>query len=156
MIRGGGDSEGTRRLSLTARVVSCQLVQVIINTTHLEQSCHFLEEFISNITNVPPDTVNATKLYGTSTFKDARHAAEAEIYTSLNAKIDQFLQLADYDWLAPVQGGGTLAASDYLIDLIAFLKSTFSVFTNLPGEPLGSAAADYAAAQDIDSTARRR
>uniref|UniRef100_A0A4W6CCS6 Exocyst complex component n=1 Tax=Lates calcarifer TaxID=8187 RepID=A0A4W6CCS6_LATCA len=111
-----------------------ELVQVIINTTHLEQSCHFLEEFISNITNVPPDTVNATKLYGTSTFKDARHAAEAEIYTSLNAKIDQFLQLADYDWLAAVQGGGTLTASDYLIDLIAFLKSTFSVFTNLPGK----------------------
>lgn len=52
--------------------VSCvciQLVQVIINTTHLEQCCHFLEEFISNITNVPPDTANATKLYGTSTFK---------------------------------------------------------------------------------------
>ncbi|XP_022616821.1 exocyst complex component 6B isoform X5 [Seriola dumerili] len=113
-----------------------ELVQVIINTTHLEQSCHFLEEFISNITNVPPDTVNATKLYGTSTFKDARHAAEAEIYTSLNAKIDQFLQLADYDWLAAVQGGGTLTASDYLIDLIAFLKSTFSVFTNLPGTPI--------------------
>uniref|UniRef100_A0A669F0I5 Exocyst complex component n=1 Tax=Oreochromis niloticus TaxID=8128 RepID=A0A669F0I5_ORENI len=111
-----------------------ELVQVIINTTHLEQSCHFLEEFISNITNVPPDTVNATKLYGTSTFKDARHAAEAEIYTSLNAKIDQFLQLADYDWMAAVPGGENLAASDYLIDLIAFLKSTFSVFTNLPGK----------------------
>uniref|UniRef100_A0A671VB18 Exocyst complex component n=1 Tax=Sparus aurata TaxID=8175 RepID=A0A671VB18_SPAAU len=111
-----------------------ELVQVIINTTHLEQSCHFLEEFISNITNVPPDTANATKLYGTSTFKDARHAAEAEIYTSLNAKIDQFLQLADYDWMAAVQGGGTLDTSDYLIDLIAFLKSTFSVFTNLPGK----------------------
>lgn len=42
---------------------------MIINTTHLEQCCHFLEEFISNITNVPPDTANATKLYGTSTFK---------------------------------------------------------------------------------------
>ncbi|XP_030610069.1 exocyst complex component 6B-like [Archocentrus centrarchus] len=111
-----------------------ELVQVIINTTHLEQSCHFLEEFISNITNVPPDTVNATKLYGTSTFKDARHAAEAEIYTSLNAKIDQFLQLADYDWMAAVPGSENLAASDYLIDLIAFLKSTFSVFTNLPGK----------------------
>ncbi|XP_068611692.1 exocyst complex component 6B [Brachionichthys hirsutus] len=111
-----------------------ELVQVIINTTHLEQSCHFLEEFISNITNVPPDTVNITKLYGTSTFKDARHAAEAEIYTSLNAKIDQFLQLADYDWMAAVQGGGTPDTSDYLVDLIAFLKSTFSVFTNLPGK----------------------
>ncbi|XP_056156047.1 exocyst complex component 6B isoform X2 [Lampris incognitus] len=109
-----------------------ELVQVIINTTHLEQACHYLEEFISNITNVPPDTVNATKLYGTSTFKDARHAAEAEIYTNLNTKIDQFLQLADYDWTTPGQGGGT--PSDYLTDLIAFLKSTFSVFTNLPGK----------------------
>lgn len=111
-----------------------ELVQVIINTTHLELSCHFLEEFISNITNVPPDSANATKLYGTSTFKDARHAAESEIYTNINAKIDQFLQLADYDWMAPVPGGGTPEASDYLLDLIAFLKSTFSVFTNLPGK----------------------
>lgn len=161
--------------------VCIQLVQVIINTTHLEQSCHYLEEFISNITNVPPHTVNATKLYGTSTFKvllracisqiyvyiyivvcidmcvsiysicifhysthasavwcvlfqDARHSAEAEIYTSLNAKIDQFLQLADYDWLVSAQGDNG-EASDYLIDLIAFLKSTFSVFTNLPVSP---------------------
>uniref|UniRef100_A0A671NK95 Exocyst complex component n=1 Tax=Sinocyclocheilus anshuiensis TaxID=1608454 RepID=A0A671NK95_9TELE len=108
-----------------------ELVQIIINTTHLEQSCHYLEEFISNITNVPPDTINATKLYGTSTFKDARHAAEEEIYTNLNQKIDQFLQLADYDWMA-AQGGGQ--ASDYLSDLIAFLCSTFAVFTHLPGK----------------------
>uniref|UniRef100_A0A8C7DG55 Exocyst complex component 6B n=1 Tax=Oncorhynchus kisutch TaxID=8019 RepID=A0A8C7DG55_ONCKI len=108
-----------------------ELVQVIINTTQLEASCVYLEEFISNITNVPPDTANATKLYGTSTFKDARHAAEEEIYTNLNAKIDQFLQLADYDWTA-AQGGG--APSDYLSDLIAFLCSTFSVFTHLPGK----------------------
>uniref|UniRef100_A0A8K9Y3V9 Exocyst complex component n=1 Tax=Oncorhynchus mykiss TaxID=8022 RepID=A0A8K9Y3V9_ONCMY len=108
-----------------------ELVQVIINTTQLEASCVYLEEFISNITNVPPDTANATKLYGTSTFKDARHAAEEEIYTNLNAKIDQFLQLADYDWTA-AQGGGD--PSDYLSDLIAFLCSTFSVFTHLPGK----------------------
>ncbi|KAJ8262599.1 hypothetical protein GJAV_G00168220 [Gymnothorax javanicus] len=108
-----------------------ELVQIIINTTHLEQSCEFLEGFISNITNVPPDTINATKLYGTSTFKDARHAAEEEIYMNLNQKIDQFLQLADYDWMA-AQGGGQ--ASDYLSDLIAFLCSTFAVFTHLPGK----------------------
>lgn len=58
------------KLAYTYALPCCkQLVQVIINTTHLEQSCHFLEEFISNITNVPPDTVNTTKLYGTSTFK---------------------------------------------------------------------------------------
>ncbi|KAL4660945.1 exocyst complex component 6B isoform X2 [Arapaima gigas] len=110
-----------------------ELVQIIINTTHLEQSCQFLEGFISNITNVPPDTINATKLYGTSTFKDARHTAEEEIYTNLNQKIDQFLQLADYDWMAAQAHG---QASDYLSDLIAFLCSTFSVFTNLPGKAI--------------------
>ncbi|XP_071311867.1 exocyst complex component 6B isoform X1 [Agelaius tricolor] len=107
-----------------------ELVQIIINTTHLEKSCKFLEEFITNITNVLPETVHTTKLYGTTTFKDARHAAEEEIYTNLNQKIDQFLQLADYDWMAPEPGS---RASEYLVDLIGFLRSTFAVFTHLPG-----------------------
>uniref|UniRef100_A0A8B9VC96 Exocyst complex component n=1 Tax=Anas zonorhyncha TaxID=75864 RepID=A0A8B9VC96_9AVES len=106
-----------------------ELVQIIINTTHLEKSCKFLEEFITNITNVLPETVHTTKLYGTTTFKDARHAAEEEIYTNLNQKIDQFLQLADYDWMAMEPGS---KASDYLVDLIGFLRSTFAVFTHLP------------------------
>ncbi|XP_077157470.1 exocyst complex component 6B isoform X2 [Paroedura picta] len=108
-----------------------ELVQMIINTTHLEKSCQFLEEFITNITSVLPDTVHTTKLYGTTTFKDARHAAEEEIYTTLNQKIDQFLQLADYDWMAAEP---TAEASDYLVDLMAFLRSTFAVFTHLPGK----------------------
>ncbi|XP_030046821.1 exocyst complex component 6B isoform X2 [Microcaecilia unicolor] len=107
-----------------------ELVQIIINTTHLEISCKFLEEFITNITNVLPETVHTTKLYGLTTFKDARHAAEEEIYTNLNQKIDQFLQLADYDWMATEPHS---RASDYLLDLIAFLHSTFAVFTHLPG-----------------------
>ncbi|NWY37308.1 EXC6B protein, partial [Sylvia atricapilla] len=109
-----------------------ELVQIIINTTHLEKSCRFLEEFITNITNVLPETVHTTKLYGTTTFKDARHAAEEEIYTNLNQKIDQFVQLADYDWMALEPGS---RASDYLVDLIAFLRSTFAVFTHLPVSP---------------------
>ncbi|XP_053314068.1 exocyst complex component 6B isoform X2 [Spea bombifrons] len=108
-----------------------ELVQIIINTTHLEISCKFLEEFITNITNVLPDTVHTTKLYGLTTFKDARQAAEEEIYTNLNQKIDQFLQLADYDWMASESGN---QASDYLVDLVAFLNSTFAVFTHLPGK----------------------
>ncbi|XP_059515416.1 exocyst complex component 6B isoform X3 [Myotis daubentonii] len=108
-----------------------ELVQIIINTTHLEKSCKYLEEFITNITNVLPETVHTSKLYGTTTFKDARHAAEEEIYTNLNQKIDQFLQLADYDWMTGDLGN---KASDYLVDLIAFLRSTFAVFTHLPGK----------------------
>ncbi|XP_077959391.1 exocyst complex component 6 isoform X8 [Gasterosteus aculeatus] len=106
-----------------------ELVQIIINTTHLEQACKYLEEFITNITNVSPETVHTTRLYGLSTFKDARHAAEGEIYTKLNQKIDEFIQLADYEWGMSESDG---RASGYLMDLINFLRSTFQVFTHLP------------------------
>ncbi|XP_062299043.1 exocyst complex component 6 isoform X1 [Scomber scombrus] len=108
-----------------------ELVQIIINTTHLEQACRYLEEFITNITNVSPETVHTTRLYGLSTFKDARHAAEGEIYTKLNQKIDEFIQLADYEWGMAESDG---RASGYLMDLINFLRSTFQVFTHLPGK----------------------
>ncbi|XP_072522811.1 exocyst complex component 6 isoform X2 [Salminus brasiliensis] len=106
-----------------------ELVQIIINTTHLEQACKYLEDFITNITNVSPETVHTTRLYGLSTFKDARHAAEGEIYTKLNQKIDEFIQLADYEWNMGESDG---RASGYLMDLINFLRSTFQVFTHLP------------------------
>ncbi|XP_043568420.1 exocyst complex component 6-like isoform X4 [Chiloscyllium plagiosum] len=108
-----------------------ELVQIIINTTHLEQACKYLEDFITNITNVSPETVHTTRLYGLSTFKDARHAAEGEIYTKLNHKIDEFVQLADYEWTMTEPNG---RASGYLMDLINFLRSTFQVFTHLPGK----------------------
>ncbi|XP_038620281.1 exocyst complex component 6 isoform X2 [Tachyglossus aculeatus] len=108
-----------------------ELVQIIINTTHLEQACKYLEDFITNITNVSQETVHTTRLYGLSTFKDARHSAEGEIYTKLNQKIDEFVQLADYDWTMSEPNG---RASGYLIDLINFLRSTFQVFTHLPGK----------------------
>ncbi|KFO29929.1 Exocyst complex component 6 [Fukomys damarensis] len=108
-----------------------KLVQIIINITHLEQACKYLEDFITNITNISQETVHTTRLYGLSTFKDARHAAEGEIYTKLNQKIDEFVQLADYDWTLSEPDG---RASGYLIDLINFLRSIFQVFTHLPGK----------------------
>lgn len=65
----------------------------------------------------------------TLSFQDARHAAEGEIYTKLNQKIDEFVQLADYDWTMSEPDG---RASGYLMDLINFLRSIFQVFTHLP------------------------
>lgn len=50
-------------------VCALQLVQIIINTTHLEQACKYLEDFITNITNVSPETIHTTRLYGLATFK---------------------------------------------------------------------------------------
>ncbi|XP_031761800.1 exocyst complex component 6 isoform X2 [Xenopus tropicalis] len=121
-----------------------ELVQIIINTTHLEQACKYLEDFITNITNISPETVHTTRLYGLSTFKDARHSAEEEIYTKLNQKIDEFIQLADYDWTMSEPDG---RASGYLMDLINFLRSTFQVFTNLPNNSNDHAAMSGKVAQ---------
>uniref|UniRef100_A0A8C2E3T9 Exocyst complex component n=1 Tax=Cyprinus carpio TaxID=7962 RepID=A0A8C2E3T9_CYPCA len=49
----------------------------------------------------------------------------------LNQKIDEFIQLADYEWGMSESDG---RASGYLMDLINFLRSTFQVFTHLPGK----------------------
>ncbi|KAM4637062.1 exocyst complex component 6 isoform 2-T2 [Discoglossus pictus] len=124
-------SSGLQNLIKKPHIGLTELVQIIINTTHLEQACKYLEDFITNITNISPETVHTTRLYGLSTFKDARHAAEEEIYIKLNQKIDEFIQLADYDWTMSEPDG---RASGYLMDLINFLRSTFQVFTNLPGK----------------------
>lgn len=131
-----------------------QLIQITINTNHLEDACVHLEDFIaksidsqlnaisssssstsavlmsppsSSLSSSPPHM--AFKLQGRSMFKDARSDAESQIYLQLNHKIDEFLELATYDWLLAESNG---MASAYVSDLIAFLKATFSAFTNLP------------------------
>ncbi|XP_066277850.1 exocyst complex component 6B-like isoform X2 [Branchiostoma lanceolatum] len=108
-----------------------ELVQISINTTHLETACVYLEDFISNMTGAVGDSVHTARLQGTNTFKDTRQEAESQIYTKLNTKIDEFLDLACYNWTLQEPRGH---ASGYLMDLIAFLQSTFAVFTNLPGK----------------------
>ncbi|XP_023239955.1 exocyst complex component 6B-like isoform X3 [Centruroides sculpturatus] len=106
-----------------------QLIQIMINTNYLEGASVYLEAFISNITGSTSDSSHLAKLQSRSMFKDARADAEAHIYQQLNKKIDEFLELANYDWLLNEPQG---QASNYLTDLIAFLKSTFEAFTNLP------------------------
>ena len=106
-----------------------QLIQISINMNYLEKSCVYLEDFISNITGAEKDSVHVSRLQGTSMFKDARSEAEQQIYKKLNHKIDEFLELADYDLMMSDPEG---QASGYISDLIAFLNSTFISFTNLP------------------------
>ena len=52
-----------------------------------------------------------------------------QIHTQLISKMDEFLGLADYDWLLPEPRG---TSSPWLSDLLAFLTSVFASFTNLP------------------------
>ncbi|XP_059159349.1 exocyst complex component 6B-like isoform X2 [Physella acuta] len=106
-----------------------QLIQISINMNYLEKSCEYFEEYISSITGAEKDSVHIARLHGSSMFKDARGEAEQQIYQQLNLKIDEFLDLASYDWTISESKG---QASSYLMDLVAFLQSTFMSFTNLP------------------------
>ncbi|RWS29237.1 Exocyst complex component 6B-like protein [Leptotrombidium deliense] len=118
-----------------------QLIQITINTNYLEDASVYLEEFISQTINSPSMSTpvstpqvssNASHLallQGRSMFKDTRADAESQIYLQLNQKIDEFLELASYDWILTESSG---VSSSYISDLIAFLTSTFEAFTNLP------------------------
>ena len=122
-----------------------QLIQIIINTNYLANEVQYLDEHITyqvskSLSGLEdsPDEANSSKirLQGESMFKDLRAEAESQIFQKLNDQIDEFLSLADYDWTV-VEATGT--ASSYIIDLIAWLKSTFQAFTNLP-QPLAQGA----------------
>lgn len=62
-------------------------------------------------------------------FKVARDDAERQICDKLKNKLDEFLELENYDWILVEPQGH---ASSFITDLIAFLKSTFESFTDLP------------------------
>ena len=65
----------------------------------------------------------------TNLFKVARDDAERQICDKLKNKIDEFLELENYDWMLVEPQGH---ASSFITDLIAFLRITFKSFTNLP------------------------
>lgn len=106
-----------------------QLIQIVINTLHLEDTNIFLENFISELTGAGQDATHVARLQARSMFKDIRAEGEEYIYKKLVSKMDEFLELANYDWMMADPTG---QASAWLMDLIAFLKSVFESFTNLP------------------------
>jgi len=69
------------------------------------------------------------KLQGISVFKDLRSEAESRIYELLNIKIDELLDLENFNWsLNEIQG----QASDYMKSLLNFLTSILDSFNHLP------------------------
>ncbi|XP_018314391.1 exocyst complex component 6 isoform X2 [Mycetomoellerius zeteki] len=106
-----------------------QVVQIIINTGYLEKSTKYLEEFVTNITGTSHQGQLSCMDVESAMFRVAREDAEKQICDKLKNKLDEFLELENYDWnLTEPQGH----ASGFITDLIAFLQSTFTCFTNLP------------------------
>ncbi|CAH3162057.1 unnamed protein product [Porites evermanni] len=107
-----------------------QLVQMSINSIHLEGACNHLEEYVTAVTGTSSERINVSRVYGLSSFKDMRAEAEQQVYDRLNMKIGEFIDLANYNW---VPEKARLRASSYLVDLLDYLQTTFLNFTTLPG-----------------------
>ncbi|KAK6616988.1 hypothetical protein RUM44_005345 [Polyplax serrata] len=104
-----------------------QVVQIIIDIDYLEKAAIFLDEFICSLTGCQRDDSIAVRKQ--AMFHVARDDAEKQISTKLKEKINEFLELENYNWaLVEPQG----YASNFITDLIAFLYSIFSSFTNVP------------------------
>ncbi|CAH1390512.1 unnamed protein product [Nezara viridula] len=109
-----------------------QVIQIIVDTRYLEEATVYLEEFVSNITGCRSElSLRAGKEAGGHLFGVARDDAEKQICEKLKRKLDEFVELEAYDWLLVEPQGH---ASSFITDLIAFLNSTFTSFTDLPGE----------------------
>ena len=106
-----------------------QLVQISINTTHLEASCAHLEEYISSATHSYGDGLRHTSLHGGKVFARARTAAEDGILRLFVQQIDAFLSVADYDW-TPEEP--RTACSAYISDALAYLTTMFNTLTSMP------------------------
>ncbi|XP_017489882.1 PREDICTED: exocyst complex component 6B-like [Rhagoletis zephyria] len=138
-----------------------QLIQISINTNYLEEASTYLEIYISDLIHnktvtqssmealaVPRKAFNGkdqsyiksismnnepsshlARLQGRTMFQGARSEAEAQIYTLMHFKIDEFFGIANYNYLLTDSPG---KASSYILDLMAFLTSTFEACTNLP------------------------
>ncbi|CAB3985156.1 exocyst complex component 6B-like, partial [Paramuricea clavata] len=116
-------------MKLRKKLTLAQTVQTSINTLHLETACSSLEEFVAEKTGTSNDDENVARVYGLGAFKDVRAEAEQRVYEKLNQKMDEFLDLATYNWST---SGSKNHPSEYLVDLLTYLRVTFLTFTNLP------------------------
>ncbi|CAF3177319.1 unnamed protein product [Rotaria socialis] len=105
-----------------------QLVQICINTIHLENAMPYLEDYIVALVHGSTKQLGL-RLQGASMLKDIRSLVEDRIHDKLNDKIDQCLDIASYDWMMQESMG---VASDYITTTIKFLENTFRAFTHLP------------------------
>ncbi|PAV62595.1 hypothetical protein WR25_26425 isoform B [Diploscapter pachys] len=109
-----------------------QLVQITVNIGYLEKSCESLGSFITKLTSNGEARMVHTShqvVLSERVFRDARSEVEQQIDECVKNKVNEFMDLAQYDWELPAASG---TASDYITDVIRFLETTFRSFSHLP------------------------
>lgn len=111
-----------------------QLVQIWINIDHLDTAMGELEKFISRTTKTVSERGTTGRLFGASTFKDAKQLSEKQIIETLDKHMTQIMDGVEYDWTPkdPIE-----TTSDFIRDMIAYLESMFATLLLLPDSVSG-------------------
>jgi hypothetical protein len=106
-------------------------VQILINLEHFEIACQELEQLLirarSSTSAGGPITLKATE-----EFRNNKKTAEKRIFELVNSKIDDLVDTAEYDWLAPTPPS---QPSSYMQTLTQYLANIMnSTLLGLPRE----------------------
>ncbi|RMJ27647.1 exocyst complex component Sec15 [Aspergillus sp. HF37] len=108
-----------------------QIVQILINLEHFERACHELELLLAAARS-QNSTGGPIELTATECFRVNKKAAEKRIFEVVNGKIDDLVETAEYDWMAPV---APTEPSNYMQTLTRFLSNIMnSTLLGLPTE----------------------
>lgn len=111
------------RLKSTARE---QIVQILVNMKYFENMASEVEKLLQESST----RKTIVSLNATETFQACRKKAEVRIFELVNNVVDQFLDIADYDWRTTTKN---TTPSTYLTEMVTFLKTMInSTLVNLP------------------------
>jgi hypothetical protein len=108
-----------------------QIVQILINLEHFEIACRELEQLLiaarSSTSAGGPIVLDATE-----EFRSNKKTAEKRIFELVNSKIDDLVETAEYDWMAPTL---QTEPSGYMQTLTRYLSTIMnSTLLGLPRE----------------------
>ncbi|KAH6684202.1 exocyst complex subunit Sec15-like-domain-containing protein [Halenospora varia] len=108
-----------------------QIVQILINLEHFEIACKELEQLLiaarSSTSAGGPIILDATE-----EFRSNKKTAEKRIFELVNSKIDDLVETAEYDWMAPTL---ETEPSNYMQTLTRYLSNIMnSTLLGLPRE----------------------
>ncbi|KAJ3086346.1 hypothetical protein HK102_013250 [Quaeritorhiza haematococci] len=104
-----------------------QAVQIMVNLEYFEKACAEFEAVVMEKRSAENARV---VLQAAQTFRDARMQGEKRLIELTNTKVDEFLELADYQWISP---NPPVVPSLYVQELTNFLTSvSASTLSSLP------------------------